>query len=133
MSNAQPEFESSLYSFDSDAAPQSSRPKMTTAPYLVPPSQTSAEIELEIAVIGANPDRRAEAARALSEHPGNSVRQFSTFSSSGTNELVRTVDEQYQVALIDLDGDSDFALDLVRRISTLSRATVMVFSSAANH
>lgn len=131
MSNAQSEFESPHYSFDSSAT-QNSRQKMTAAPYLVPSSQSSAASDLAIAVIGPNPDRRAEAARAFSEQTGNLVRQFSTFSSSGTNDLVRMVDEEYNVALIDLDGDPEYSLDLVRRIS-LGRATVMVYSGAANH
>lgn len=131
MSNVQPEFESPFYSFDSSAT-QNSRQKMTAAPYLVPTTQTSAASDLAIAVIGPNPDRRAEAARAFSEQTGNIVRQFSTFSSSGSNDLVRVVDEEYNVALIDLDGDPEYSLDLVRRIS-LGRATVMVYSGTANH
>lgn len=132
MSNAQPQYESPQHSFDGHAAPRSSSPKMAS-PYLVPSSpQTSAESDLTIAVIGPNPDRRSAAATAFSAHPSHSVRQFSTFSSSGTNDLVRMVDEQYQVALIDLDGDSDFALDLVKRICAMGRTTVMVFSAAAN-
>jgi pilus assembly protein CpaE len=133
MSNAQPEFESPLYSFDGSAAPQSGPQKVPAAPYLVSPSQTSAAVELAIAVIGPNPDRRAEAVRAFSEQQGCMVRQFSTFSSAGETDLARLVNEQYNIALIDLEGDSDYALDLIRRIGALGQATVMAYSATANH
>ncbi len=131
MSNALPGFKSPPHSFDSNAAPQSSEQRLTAAPYLVPNSHGSESGDLAIAVIGPDPDRRAAAVRAFSEQPGNLVRQFSTFSS-GSNDLAQMVNEQYHVALIDLDGDSNYALELVKRIGAPGRATVMAYSANAS-
>jgi pilus assembly protein CpaE len=132
MSNAQPQFKSPQRAIEGRAALRGRNQNMTAAPYLVPTTQTSAETDLAIAVIGPNPDRRTAAMGALSGQSGISVRQFSPFTSPGEPDLARTVDEFYHIALIDLDGDSDYALELVKRICATGRATVMVYSTTAS-
>jgi len=83
--------------------------------------------DLSIAVISANDESRLDVMRAMSGCTGAYVSEFSSYSP-GRGDLPATVDEDNDVIIIDLDGDSELALELVESICAHGVATVMVYS-----
>jgi pilus assembly protein CpaE len=62
---------------------------------------------------------------------GTYVSEFSSYSP-GLGDLPQTLDEDYDVIVIDLDGEAEIALDLVENIGANSAATVMVYSESSD-
>ena len=87
--------------------------------------------DLSIAVISPSEESRQEAVQAMSGCTGAYVSEFSSYSL-GTGDLPSTLDEDNDVILIDLDGDAEFALELVESICANGVATVMVYSESSD-
>lgn len=105
---------------------------MTAAPYLVPPdSPAPAGLALEIVLIGPDANRRSEAVYSLFQCAGQMPRQLNGYPDD-LEELPRSLDENYDVVVIDLDNDVETALELVEKICSHGKSTVMVFSSQAD-
>ena len=83
--------------------------------------------DLSIAVISPSDGSRMEAMQAMSGCTGAYVSEFSSYSL-GTGDLPSTLEEDQDVIIIDLDGDAEFALELVESICANGVATVMVYS-----
>lgn len=94
------------------------------------PDSAGAEL-LSIALIGPDEDRRRAVATALAECRAAKVREFSSYPTS-LDEVPRLLEQYFDVILIDLDSDPEFALELVESICAKDAATVMVYSSAAD-
>jgi pilus assembly protein CpaE len=86
---------------------------------------------LSIALIGPDEHRRKEAAAALLKCDGVEVREYSAYPAS-LDEVPRLLEMRNDVIIIDLDGNPEFALELVESICANGSATVMVFSSKAD-
>src|ERR1700677_4163072 len=86
---------------------------------------------LSIALIGPDEHRRREAATALLLCNGVEVREYSAYPAS-LDEVPRLLEMRNDVIIIDLDGNPEFALELVESICANGSATVMVFSSKAD-
>ena len=84
-----------------------------------------------IALIGPDEDRRSEAVIALAGTRGTDVREFS-FYPPGLDDVPRLLEQHYDVFIIDLDSNPEYALELVESICAKSQATVMVYSSKAD-
>jgi Flp pilus assembly CpaE family ATPase len=86
---------------------------------------------LSIALIGPDEGRRRELAAALAECRGAKVREFASYPHA-IDDLPRLLELSFDVILIDLDSDIEFALDLVETICAKDAATVMVYSTLAD-
>ncbi len=86
---------------------------------------------LSIALIGPNERQRWALATALAKCPGTNVREFSSYPTS-VDDAPRLLEQAFDIIFIDLDGDTEFALDLVDSISVNETATVMVYSASSD-
>jgi pilus assembly protein CpaE len=83
--------------------------------------------DLSIALIGPNENRRRIVANALAGSGSSTVREFPSYPSK-TNDVPHMMEQNFDVYIIDLDGDQRYALELVEEISANPSVTVMVFS-----
>ena len=85
--------------------------------------------KLSIALIGPDETLRKEVARALVDcRAGGEVREFSSYPPS-LDDVPRLLEERYNVIIIDLESNREYALELVENICANGVATVMVYTS----
>ena len=82
---------------------------------------------LSIALIGPDEDRRRAAATALAGCQGGDIREFSSYPPS-LDDVPKLLEQHYDVIIIDLDAQPEYALELVESICANGAATVMVYS-----
>ncbi|MGA8731613.1 MAG: AAA family ATPase [Terracidiphilus sp.] len=90
-------------------------------------SGTTSIGSLSVALIGPHDQRRRIVATALAGSDITTVREFTAYPGK-LNDVPRILDQSYDVVLIDLDSDQQYALQLVEAISANSAVTVMVYS-----
>lgn len=88
---------------------------------------TAGAIDLSIALIGPNENRRRIVANALAGAGSSMVREFPSYPNK-TADVPRLLEQNFDIFIIDLDGDQRYALELVEEIATNPAITVMVFS-----
>ena len=86
---------------------------------------------LSIALIGPDEQRRRAVAYALAGCQGSEVREFTSYPP-GLDDVPRLLEQRYDVIVIDLDSNPEYALELVESIGANGVATVMVFSAKAD-
>jgi pilus assembly protein CpaE len=86
---------------------------------------------LSIAVISPDEQRRNAATSALGECQIGQIREFVSYPP-GIDDVSRTLGHNYDVVLIDLDSDPEYALDLVESICVQDLATAIVYSATAD-
>lgn len=86
---------------------------------------------LSIALISPDEERRKAAVSALSECPTYQIQEFGAYPAS-LEDAPRTLNRDFDVVLVDLDSDPEYALHLVRSICIKGLATVMVYSAQAD-
>jgi Flp pilus assembly CpaE family ATPase len=86
---------------------------------------------LSVAVIGPNEHQRWALINAIVKCQVTNVREFSSYPTS-IEDAPRLLEQVFDVIIIDLDGDTEFALDLVDSISVNDAATVMVYSAKSD-
>jgi pilus assembly protein CpaE len=86
---------------------------------------------LTIALISPDELHRNAAISALGDCQIGQIREFITYPP-GVSEASRMLGNNFDVVLVDLDSDSEYALELVENICALNSATVMVFSAQAS-
>jgi pilus assembly protein CpaE len=109
-------------------------------------SEHSGPAELTVALVGPDQERLRGVADALAacqrgaDHKGKLrlvfeaglvVQEFSAYPTD-LNNLPKALVQDFDVVIIDLDSDPEFALKLVKGISTKGTATVMIYSSTAD-
>jgi len=72
---------------------------------------------LSIALIGPNDARRGEAVFALEGCAGTEICEFSSYPAE-MDAACKMLEESYEVVMIDLDSDPEYALDLVESIAS---------------
>ena len=87
--------------------------------------------DLSIAVISPDEQRRNEAINALGECQYGLIREFISYPPD-LNDVSRMLGNNFDVILVDLDSDPEYALDLVENISTSGLATAFVYSAQAD-
>ena len=88
---------------------------------------------LSIALIGPNDLLRNAVATALADcHAGGEVRQFSSYPST-LGDVPRLLEQHYDVIVIDLESDREYALEIVESICGNGIATVMVYLEREDH
>jgi len=81
---------------------------------------------LSIALIGPSDMRRQPIAAALSSLHSAATREISAYPE--LDDLPRLLDTGYDVIIVELDSNPEYALDLVEAICGNSSITVMVYS-----
>lgn len=81
---------------------------------------------LSIALIGPAESRRKSLAAALASLYGSVAREFTDYP--GLDDVPRLLEAQYDVIIVELDGNPEYALELVENICANSAVTVMVYS-----
>ena len=94
-------------------------------------SNSAGTESLSIGIIGPDEERRRALTGALAGFPGGDVREFSSYPPS-LEDVPRLLDRYYDVIIIDLDSDREYALELVEDICAKDSATVMVYSANAD-
>jgi Flp pilus assembly CpaE family ATPase len=87
--------------------------------------------KLSIALIGPDEERRKALAGSLAGFHGGEVQEFSSYPPTLDN-VPKMLDRYYDVIIIDLDSDLEYALELVESIRNEESAIVMVYSANAD-
>jgi pilus assembly protein CpaE len=82
---------------------------------------------LSVALIGPEEFRRKPIATALAGLHGSVTREFGKYPD--LDDVPRLLEADYDVIIIDLDGNPEHALDLVENVCGNSDVTVMVYSA----
>jgi len=82
---------------------------------------------LSIALVGPDEDRRKAAASVLAECKGSEIFEFSSYPPS-LDDVPKFLEQPYDVIIIDLDAEPEYALQLVECMCANGSATVMVYS-----
>ena len=82
---------------------------------------------LSIALIGPEEFRRRPLASALAELHGSITREFSYYPE--LDDVPRLLESNYDVIIVELDSNPEYALDLVENICANGSLTIMVYSS----
>ena len=82
---------------------------------------------LSIALVGPDEGRRKAAAIVLAECKGSEILEFSSYPPS-LDDVPKFLEQHYDVIIIDLDAEPEYALQLVERMCANGSATVMVYS-----
>jgi len=108
---------------------------MTTnpSPFLVNTGsgKLSAGEALTVALIGPDGTRRAAAVQVLTECAVDEICEFSSYPPE-LDSIPQMLEGKYDVIIIELDSDPDYALELVENIGVNSAATVMVYSDKSD-
>ena len=125
MSSTYPNFDPPLYSKEQDfsTGPDSEKRGL----HIMTPPPIDLKDRLSIAVLGPNEANRGLIARALEARPGAEAQEYSDYPEVST-ALQQLLSEQYDVAVIELDSDPDYALALVESICGQGDLPVMVYS-----
>ncbi|MGA2351656.1 MAG: AAA family ATPase [Terracidiphilus sp.] len=86
---------------------------------------------LSVAIISPDEQRRNAATSALGECQNAHIREFSSYPP-GIEDVSRMLGKDFDVVVIDLDSDPEYALDLVESICTHGGATAIVYSANAD-
>src|ERR1039458_7427770 len=84
--------------------------------------------DLSIAVISPDTQRRNAATSALGECQDGPIREFISYPPN-LDDVSRMLGHNFDVVLVDLDSNPEYALDLVECICTHGLATVIVYSA----
>jgi len=82
---------------------------------------------LSVALIGPHDQRRRIVASALAGVNVTQVREFTAYPSK-LSDVPRLLEQGYDVVIIDLDSDQQYALELVEAMAGDNAVTVMVYS-----
>jgi pilus assembly protein CpaE len=86
---------------------------------------------LSVVMMGPDPLHRKAIAEALAGVPIGQLREISAYPTQ-LDDLPRVLEAHCDVAIVDLDGNPEYALAIVERIIAQNSATVIVCSALAN-
>ena len=81
---------------------------------------------LSVALIGPAESRRKSIASALSSLQGSVTREFASYPE--LDDVPRLLESDYDVIIIELDSNPEYALELIENLCSGSSVTVMVYS-----
>ncbi|MDR3739413.1 MAG: AAA family ATPase [Terracidiphilus sp.] len=82
---------------------------------------------LTVALIGPHDARRRIVANALAGAGVSSIRELTAYPSK-LEDAAKSMEQEFDVVIIDLDSDQNYALQLVEAIAASGAITVMVYS-----
>jgi pilus assembly protein CpaE len=86
---------------------------------------------LNVALLGPDEQRRKVVASAISKRPGLKLHEFSSFPPR-LEDLPQMLAQTYDVVIIDVDSEPDYAFALVENLCAGGRAYVMAYSASAD-
>ena len=86
---------------------------------------------LNVALLGPDEQRRKVVASAISKHPGLKLHEFSSFPPR-LEDLPQRLAQAYEVVIIDVDSEPDYAIALVESLCASGRTYVMAYSANAD-
>ena len=86
---------------------------------------------LSIALIGPDAKRRSAAIAALAGSATSQISELTDYPE-GLDDVPKMLEQNYDVIIIDLDSDPEYALEIVESIGANGTATVMVYSDNAD-
>jgi pilus assembly protein CpaE len=86
---------------------------------------------LSVVLIGPDPGRRREIAKALEAIGNVDTKEIPAYPAA-LEELPRLLLPQPDVVIVDLDADPEYTLEIVESISSFASSTVMVFSQRSD-
>jgi len=86
---------------------------------------------LNVALLGPDEQRRKVVAIAVSKHPGIKLHEFSSFPPR-LEDLPKRLAQAYEVVIIDVDSEPDYAFALVENLCASGRTYVMAYSANAD-
>jgi pilus assembly protein CpaE len=92
---------------------------------------TPEEAILTVALLGPDEPRRKVVATALTKRPGLQLQEFSSFPPR-LGDLPQKLAHAYDVVVIDVDSEPDYAFALVESLCADGRAYVMAYSAKAD-
>jgi protein TonB len=81
-----------------------------------------------IAVIGPDDARRRVVTKALSNSEDRTVQEFAAYPAK-LSDLPRMMEQNYDVVMVDLDSNQEYALEIVEFLAAIANTTVMVYST----
>lgn len=93
-----------------------------------PDSEVTRSTRMSIAVIGPDAARRRIVTRALASSEDRTVQEFAAYPAE-MSDLPRMMELNFDVVMVDLDSDENYALLIVQNIAAISKAMVMVYST----
>jgi pilus assembly protein CpaE len=90
------------------------------------PPDALGNVILSVALIGPTDSRRKSLAAALASLHGSVTREFSFYPEM--DDVPRLLEAEYDVVIVELDSNPEYALELVENICGNSSVTVMVYS-----
>jgi pilus assembly protein CpaE len=85
---------------------------------------------MSVALIGPEEQRRKAVASALAGSQANVMREFSSYPE--LDDVPQLLEAGFDVIIVDLDSDPEYAFELVENICGNSSITVMVYSTQAD-
>jgi pilus assembly protein CpaE len=89
------------------------------------------ETTLTVAILGPDEQRRKVVASAISRRPGLKIHEFSSFPPR-LEDLPQMLAQAYEVVIIDVDSEPDYAFALVESLCASGRTYVMAYSANAD-
>ncbi len=89
------------------------------------------ETTLAVALLGPDEQRRKVVAGVLTRRPGLQLHEFSSFPPR-LEDLPKMLAQVYEVVVIDVDSEPDYALALVESLCASGRTYVMAYSANAD-
>ena len=83
---------------------------------------------LSIAVISPNTYHRNSAISALERFPNSRIREYITYPP-GAEEVAQVLKQDFDVVIVDLDSDPEYALELVENVCSDGSTNVIVYSA----
>jgi pilus assembly protein CpaE len=81
---------------------------------------------LSVALIGPMEPQRRSMAAALASLQGSTIREFASYPQ--LDDVPRLVESEYDVIIVELDSNPEYALELIETICSAGSVTVMVYS-----
>jgi pilus assembly protein CpaE len=86
---------------------------------------------LNVALLGPDEHRRGVLAGALTGHKGIRFKEFASYPPRLV-DLPQALSQQYQVIVVDIDSNPDYALKLIEGLCTSGQTYVMAYSAQAD-
>src|ERR1700722_2372079 len=89
------------------------------------------ETTLSVALLGPDEERRKIVAAAVSKRPGLKLHEFSSFPPR-LEDLPHMLAQAYEIVIIDVDSEPDYAFALVESLCASGRTYVMAYTANAD-
>jgi pilus assembly protein CpaE len=86
---------------------------------------------LNVALLGPDEHRRGVMAGALTGHQGLRFKEFASYPPR-LDDLPTALAQQYQIIIVDIDSNPDYAFKLIEAVTAIGRSYVMAYTGQAD-